>query len=309
MKDILPPSATWQVAFRGERMGVVISRNLSRKKNSNYPVASHGFPGAAILPSVQIGAFGGDPNFMTSLARGLAVIQGFSHATSLLTVSQLSQATGLSRAAVRRCLYTLKKLGLADSEDGRHFTLLPRILTLGHSYISSMPLAKVAQPVLDRLSKVLRESCSIALLDGYNVIHIANSNVSRVLAIDLSMGGCLPAIYTSMGRALLAYLPAKELETRIARADLTPHTKYSITRISNLRQALQFVRRNGYALVDQELEMGLCALAVPVRNVGGKTIAALNVGAPAQRVSAQDLLSKFLPHLQASAQELSLILK
>ena len=288
---------------------VAVSRKPRLKKKRNSAAQSLRTPSSFTLPGAQIDALCGDPNFMTSLARGLCVIQCFSNATSFLTVSQLSKATGLSRAAVRRCLYTLNKLGLADSEDGTHFTLLPRILTLGHSYISSMPLAKVAQPVLDRLSQVLRESCSIAMLDGHDVIHVAHSNVSRVLAVDLSMGSRLPAIFTSMGRTLLAHLPEKELEGHLARAEFIPHTKYSITNLNKLRQALRLVRRNGFALVDQELEMGLCALAVPLRNARGIVIAALNVGAPAQRVSAQDLETKFLPHLQAAAQELSMLLK
>jgi IclR family transcriptional regulator, pca regulon regulatory protein len=291
-------------------MALAISRKVRLKKsNKRYPVVPSNYPAASLLPSAQIDALCGDPNFMTSLARGVAVIQAFSHATSFLTVSQLSKVTGLSRAAVRRCLYTLSKLGLADSEDGRHFTLLPRILTLGHSYISSLPLARVAQPVLDRLSQVLRESCSIAMLDGFDVIHVAHSNVARVLAIDLSMGSRLPAIYTSMGRALLACLSEKDLEARLGRAELKAYTKYSITSVSRLRQALVMVRQNGYALVDQELELGLCALAVPIRNEAGNTIAALNVGTSVQRVSAQELLVRFLPQLQSSAQELSLLLK
>jgi IclR family pca regulon transcriptional regulator len=290
-------------------MGVAFSRKPGQKKKSNSPTATLRAPGAAILPRTQIDDLCGDPNFMTSLARGLSVIQCFSHATSFLTVSQLSQATGFSRPAVRRCLYTLNKLGLAGSEDGSHFTLLPRILTLGHSYISTLPLAKVAQPVLDRVSQVLRESSSIAMLDGHDVIHVAHSNISRVLAVDLSMGSRLPAIYTSMGRTLLAHLPPKDLEAQLARAEFIPHTKHSITDVTKLRQALRFVRRNGFALVDQELEMGLSALAVPLRNAGGKVIAALNVGAPAQRVSGQDFVTKFLPHLQAAAQELSMLQK
>lgn len=290
-------------------MTVAVSRKLHPKKKSGRPAASLCAPSAATLPSAQIEALSGDPNFMTSLARGLCVIQCFSRATSYLTVSQLSRTTGLSRAAVRRCLYTLRKLGLADSEDGAHFTLLPRILTLGHSYISSMPLAKVAQPVLDRLSQVLRESCSIAMRDGHDIIHVAHSNVSRVLAIDLSMGSRLPSIYTSMGRALLAHLSTKDLDAHLARAEFIPHTRYSITDVNRLRQALDVVRRNGFALVDQELELGLCALAIPLRNSGGKVIAALNVGAPVQRVSARDLVTNFLPHLQTAAQELSILLK
>jgi IclR family pca regulon transcriptional regulator len=263
----------------------------------------------ALLPRTRIDALSGDPNFMTSLARGLSVIQCFSHATSFLTVSQISQATGFSRASVRRCLYTLSKLGLANSEDGAHFTLLPSVLTLGHSYISSMPLSKVAQPVLDRLSQVLRESCSIAMLDGADVIHVAHANISRVLAVDLSMGSRLPAIYTSMGRVLLAHLPPRDLEALLARAEFFSHTKHSVTDMKGLRQALHLVRRDGFALVDQELEMGLCALAVPLRNAAGRVIAALNIGAPVQRVSAQNMVTKFVPQLQEAAQELSMLLK
>jgi IclR family transcriptional regulator, pca regulon regulatory protein len=290
-------------------MAVPVLRTPGQNEKNNRPTALFAALRAALLPSKRIDALAGDPNFMTSLARGLSVIQCFSHGTSFLTVSQISQITGFSRASVRRCLYTLSKLGLANSEDGTHFTLLPRVLTLGHSYISSMPLSKVAQPVLDRLSQVLRESCSIAMLDGADVIHVAHANISRVLAVDLSMGSRLPAIYTSMGRVLLAHLPARDLEAQLARAEFIPHTDHSITDIKGLRQALQLVRRDGFALVDQELELGLCALAVPLRNAAGRVIAALNVGAPVQRASAQHLVTKFVPHLQEAAQELSILLK
>jgi len=290
-------------------MAVPVLRKSGLHEKNDRPTALLSALRVALSPSTRIAALSGDPNFMTSLARGLSVIQCFSHATSFLTVSQISQATGFSRASVRRCLYTLSKLGLANSEDGTHFTLLPRVLTLGHSYIFSMPLSKVAQPVLDRLSQVLRESCSIAMLDGTDVIHIAHANISRVLAVDLSMGSRLPAIYTSMGRVLLAHLPSKDLEAHLAHAEFIPHTKHSITNMKGLRQALHLVRHDGFALVDQELEMGLCALAVPLRNAAGRVIAALNVGAPVQRVSPQDFVTKFVPHLHAAAQELSILLK
>jgi IclR family transcriptional regulator, pca regulon regulatory protein len=290
-------------------MALPVSQKSGHNEKNYRPTALLTALKVALLPRTRIDALSGDPNFMTSLARGLSVIQCFSHATSFLTVSQISQATGFSRASVRRCLYTLSKLGLANSEDGAHFTLLPRVLTLGHSYISSMPLSKVAQPVLDRLSQILRESCSIAMLDGADVIHVAHANISRVLAVDLSMGSRLPAIYTSMGRALLAHLPPRDLEAHLARAEFFSHTKHSITDIKGLRQALHLVRRDGFALVDQELEMGLCALAVPLRNAAGRVIAALNVGAPVQRVSAQNMVTKFVPQLQEAAQELSMLLK
>jgi IclR family transcriptional regulator, pca regulon regulatory protein len=254
-------------------------------------------------------AFTGDPNFMTSLARGLAVIQAFSQRRHHLTISQVSTTTGLSRAAVRRCLYTLAKLGFAGSDDNRHFFLRPRILALGHSYISSMPLATAAQPVLEHISHLLHESCSIATLDGVDIVYIARANVTRIMSIDLGVGSRLPAFCTSMGRAILANLPPEELETVLARVEFKRYTERTITNPAKLTQALRQIRRDGYSIIDQELEHGLRSMAVPIQNPSGKVVAALNIGAHAQRVSIQEMQTKFLPHLRAAAQELCLLLK
>jgi len=263
----------------------------------------------AVPPSEQIEALTGDPNFMTSLARGLVVIQAFSERKSQQTISHLSSKTGLSRAAVRRCLYTLVKLGFAGSDDGRHFFLRPRILTLGHSYISSMPLATAAQPVLQHVSRLLHESCSIATLDGDDIVYIARVNVTRIMSIDLGVGSRLPAFCTSMGRVLLANLPPEDLEAYLGRTKFTRHTERTITSAEKLRQVLGLVKRNGYAIVDQELELGLRSMAVPIQSPNGRAVAALNVGTHAQRVSLQNLQAKFLPHLRAAAQELSMLLR
>ena len=227
--------------------------------------------------------FAGDPNFMTSLARGLAVIQAFSQRRHHLTISQVSTTTGLSRAAVRRCLYTLSKLGFAGSDDNRHFFLRPRILALGHSYISSMPLATAAQPVLEHISHLLHESCSIATLDGVEIVYIARANVTRIMSIDL--------------------------ESVLARVEFKRYTERTITNPAKLTQALRQIRRDGYSIIDQELEHGLRSMAVPIQNPNGKVVAALNIGAHAQRVSVQEMQTKFLPHLRAAAQELCLLLK
>jgi IclR family transcriptional regulator, pca regulon regulatory protein len=254
-------------------------------------------------------AFTGDPNFMTSLARGLAVIQAFSQRRHHLTISQVSTTTGLSRAAVRRCLYTLSKLGFAGSDDNRHFFLRPRILALGHSYISSMPLATAAQPVLEHISHLLHESCSIATLDGVEIVYIARANVTRIMSIDLGVGSRLPAFCTSMGRAILANLPPEELESVLARVEFKRYTERTITNPAKLTQALRQIRREGYSIIDQELEHGLRSMAVPIQNPSGKVVAALNIGAHAQRVSIQEMQTKFLPHLRAAAQELCLLLK
>jgi len=282
----------------------------SREKLEANPAASAApaVPAPA-TPSSQIDVFEGDPNFMTSLARGLAVIQAFSQRKLPITISQISNKTGFSRAAVRRCLYTLKQLGFAGSDDGRHFFLRPRILALGHSYISSMPLATAAQPVLEHISHLLHESCSIATLDGVEIVYIARANMTRIMSIDLGVGTRLPAFCTSMGRVLLANLPPEELEAFLGRAQFTRFTERTIINAQKLRQALRIVQRNGFSIVDQELEHGLRSMAVPVQNPGGKVAAALNIGAHAQRVSIQTMQSVFLPHLRAAAQELGMLLK
>jgi IclR family pca regulon transcriptional regulator len=259
-------------------------------------------------PSAKIDALTGDPNFMTSLARGLAVIQAFTDRKQQVSISQISVRTALSRAAVRRCLYTLKQLGFAASDDGRHFYLRPRILSLGHSYISSMPIASSVQPVLEQASRQLHESSSIATLDGLEIIYVARASVTRIMSIDLGVGSRLPAFCTSMGRVLMASLPPAELEVSLARIEFKHYTDRTVPNVEKLRQILRLVSRNGYAIVDQELELGLRSMAVPIQNGSGRVVAALNIGAHAQRVSIQMMQTRFLPQLHAAAQEISMLL-
>jgi IclR family pca regulon transcriptional regulator len=161
---------------------------------------------------------------------------------------------------------------------------------------------------LEHISHVLHESCSIATLEDLDIIYVARANVTRIMSIDLGVGSRLPAFCTSMGRVLLANLPAAELESFFERVRLTRHTNRTIVSVEKLRQALRLVLRNGYSLVDQELEVGLRSMAVPIQNPSGKVVAALNVGAHAHRLSIQELQTKFLPQLRAAAQELSMLL-
>jgi IclR family pca regulon transcriptional regulator len=278
------------------------------QKKSIQPAAPLSAAAAAPL-AAQLDVFAGDPNFMTSLARGLLVIQAFSNRKRQLTISQLSKRTGLSRASVRRCLYTLSKLGFAGTHDSRNFFLKPRILALGHSYLSSMPLATAAQPVLEHVSHILHESCSIATLDGLEIIYVARANVTRIMSIDLGVGSRLPAFCTSMGRVLMAHLPTEELDELLPHVEFTRYTDRTVTSVAKLRQVLQGVRRDGFSIVDQELELGLRSMAVPIQNPTGRVVASLNVGTHAGRVSIQDLQSRVLPHLRAAAQELCLLLR
>jgi IclR family transcriptional regulator, pca regulon regulatory protein len=236
------------------------------------------------------------------------VIQVFTQRKRNMTVSQISGETGFSRAAVRRCLYTLAKLGFAGSDDNRHYYLRPRVLSLGHSYISSMPLAAAAQPILEHVSHNLHESCSIATLDGLDIVYIARANVTRIMSIDLGVGSRLPAFCTSMGRILLADLPPEKLEAWLARAEFKRYTERTVVSAEKLRQVLRLIQRNGYSIVDHELEIGLRSMAVPIVNPSGRVVAALNVGTHAQRVSIQDMQIRFLPELRSAAQELCMLL-
>ncbi len=257
----------------------------------------------------DIGSYSGDPDFMTSLARGLAVMQAFSNRTQQISISQLSIQTGIPRAAVRRCLYTLCKLGFVGENENRRFFLRPRVLTLGQGYIQSNLLASTSQPILEHLSGLLHESCSVASLDGDSIIYVARSSVTRIMSVDLRVGTRLPAFCTSMGRVLLANLPTEQLEALLKQVRLTSYTARTVSSVDRLRQILHTVKRNGYALVDQELEIGLRSMAVPVCNGLGQVIGGLNVGAHAQRATVREMQSRFLPHLREAAQEISVLLQ
>jgi IclR family pca regulon transcriptional regulator len=270
------------------------------------PDPSH--PGGAVT-SADLEVFAGDPNFMTSLARGLLVIQAFTPQTPHMTISQLATKTNLSRAAVRRCLYTLSKLGFAGVEDGSRYALRPRMMQLSNTYAASNPLSKAAQPILERMSAGLRESFSVATLDGDDIVYIARSSVSRVMSDDLHIGSRLPAYCTSMGRVLLAWLPAEQLEQYLAHVKLVSYTARTVSSTEKLRLVLRNVRRQGYALVDQEYEVGLRSLAVPIYSPTGRVTATLNLSGSSPRMPVYEMQSRFLPHLRHAAAELGAFLR
>ena len=256
-------------------------------------------------PAKRIEAFAGDPNFMSSLARGLAVINAFQERKRHLTIAQISHRTEIPRAAVRRCLYTLMQLGYATS-DGRTYSLLPKVLTLGHAYLSSTPLAVSAQPYLDRISEQLHEACNLATLEGEQVLYLARSAIpQRLISVDLSVGSRLPAYCTSMGRILLAALDDDSLHDYLEHAELQAKTSRTLYTPDALWTCLQQVREQGWCIVDQELEQGLRSIAVPVRDSSGHVLAAMNVSTHAGRVPISELQKRFLPIMLNASRELS----
>jgi IclR family pca regulon transcriptional regulator len=257
----------------------------------------------------EIGAHAGDPNFMASLARGLAVVRAFSQQRGRMSIAQLSLRTGIPRAAVRRVLYTLGQLGYVGTDDGRAFTLRPQILAIGHAYLTSTPLVTSAQPLLDQVTQAVHESCSMAILDGDEIMYVARSFSSkRIMSIDLGIGSRLPAYCTSMGRVLLAGLAAPELAAYFKRVKPVPHTPRTQLAKDRLHETLATVRADGYAVVDQELEIGLRSIAVPVTDRAGRVAAAVNVSAQAARVTIAEMEKRFLPALQAAARDMGLLL-
>lgn len=245
----------------------------------------------------------GDPDFMTSLARGLHVIRAFAGVDRRLTIADVSRATGLTRAVVRRCLYTLRELGYAAS-DGRVFHLQPRVLSLGYAYLSTAPLSIAAQPILQELSERIGEATTVAVLDEGAVVYVARATTQRIMSVTLGVGSRLQAYCTALGRVLLSSLPPAQAAAALATADLTAHTRFTVTSRERLLEILAQVRDVGFALNDQELEIGLRSIAVPVRNVVGATVAAMNVSAQASRLSSGELIDTALPALRAAAERL-----
>jgi IclR family transcriptional regulator, pca regulon regulatory protein len=258
-------------------------------------------------PTPEIGWQAGNPDFVLSLARGLRVIECFEGHTEGRSVAEIAKDAGLSRASVRRVLLTLEMLGYAESSR-RIYHLKTRALKLGLSYLSSTSVIAAAQPVLERITEVLGESASMSMLDGDQIVYVARSAASRVLSVGLSVGSRLPAYCTSMGRVLLAALSEDQLDAYLRNLKPRRYTAKTITDRERLRAVILKAKTGGFALVNEELEAGLRALSVPVRNRQNRVVAAINVGAHALRVDQKQMLHRCLPVLRESAAKISEIL-
>lgn len=239
--------------------------------------------------------------FVQSLQRGLDVIKAFSREDPQLTLSEIAGRTGLTRAAARRFLITLRDLGYVDS-DGRRFSLSPRVLELGYSYLSSLPIWDVARPYLEELAAQVNETTSASVLDGTDIVFVARVETKRIMSMNLGVGSRLPAWATAMGRVLLASLPPGQLDAYFERATMLPLTERTVTDERSLRDVIADARDKGWTLVDQEVEEGVRSLAVPVFGSAGRAEAAVTVCSHAYRVTVERIQEEFLPLVrQASA--------
>lgn len=241
--------------------------------------------------------------YVQSFARGLAVIRSFSAESPAQTLTAVAQRAGLTRAGARRILLTLQALGYVESE-GRLFRLTPKILDLGFAYLSSLPLWQRAEPVMQALAAEVQESCSAAVLDGADIVYVLRVPARQILSINLGVGSRLPAYCTSMGRVLLAELPAEERARRLALRPMRALTPHTVTDADGLARRIAAAAADGYCLVDQELEAGLVSLAVPLRDRSGRAVAALNISGQTARTPAAVMREALLPRLQAAAQEI-----
>lgn len=265
------------------------------------PVGGAAFVDASAGLKRELGA-----DFLQSLARGLAVLCALSaDRGDGLTLTAVSEATGLARATVRRSLLTLVHLGYVEcgGPGGRHFRLLPRVLELGCARLSALGPAEVAQPHLARLVARTGESASMAVLDGADIRYVARVPTVRIMSIDITVGTRFPAYATSMGRVLLAGLaPGERPPLPDGLPALTPNT---VTSAAELARIVDWCAADGYALVAEELEVGLRSLAVPVRGADGRVVAAVNVAQHAGRGSAEEMVRALLPALRAAGAGIS----
>lgn len=249
-----------------------------------------------------------ETDLMGGFAKGLRVIEAFGEMQPRLSIADVAKITGLDRATARRCLLTLSELGYADY-DGKFFTLTPRILRLGHAYLSATPLPHIVQPLLDRLSEEVGQSASVSVLDGAEVVYVARASQRRVMSINLMAGSRLPAYCASMGRVLLAFLPPDQARSLLEQSPRQKNTPHTLVEVEELMAELQRVRAQGYAVINQELELGLCSIAVPLYDARGRVIAAINIGAPAAQIAASEMADRFLKPLQSVAADLRPMLR
>jgi IclR family transcriptional regulator, pca regulon regulatory protein len=241
-----------------------------------------------------------EPHHVQSLERGLAVIRAFDAHHPELTLSEVARICDLTRAAARRFLLTLADLGYVRT-DGRMFSLTPRVLELGYAFLSSLSLPEVAHPHLTRLVAEVRESSSLCVLDGDDIVYLAREPTSRIMTVSINVGTRFPAYPTSMGRVLLANQPDAQIDEYLGRVQLTRLTARTVSSASALRAELARVRAQGYSIVDQELEEGLRSIAAPIHDGAGTVVAAINVSVHATRTSLPAIRRDLLPPLLAAA--------
>ncbi|MCW8885881.1 MAG: helix-turn-helix domain-containing protein [Cellvibrionaceae bacterium] len=247
-----------------------------------------------------------DKDFLSTFARGLEVIKSFDTESPSMTLTDLAKKNGLSRASARRFLLTLQKLGYVSNED-KHFRLTAKILDLGYSYLSSLNFTETITPIMERVAHQLGESCSATVLDGQDVVYIARIPRRGLIPINLQIGARLPAYATSPGRVLLSALPGDQLERTLVETNFQKLTPNTMT-LEELRVEIEKVQQQGYAIVDQELELGMRAVAVPIYDRRHQVRFAMNVSSHVSSFTLDQIKEEFVPAMLQASSDMSEVL-
>jgi len=243
-------------------------------------------------------------SYVQSFARGLEVIRSFSARAPRQTLTEVASRTGLTRAGARRILLTLQTLGYVES-DGKQFALTPRILDLGFAYLSSMPIWNIAEPAMEALVEQVKESCSAGVLEGTDIVYVLRVSTRKIMRNALGVGSRLPAYCTSLGRMLLAGLPDGAVLDLLRASPIEARTRHTLTDPEALLAKVQQARRQGWCLVNQELEEGVVSMAAPIVDRSGATVAALNISGQANRTPPRQMQEAMLPALREAARDIS----
>ncbi|WP_031556235.1 IclR family transcriptional regulator domain-containing protein [Parvularcula oceani] len=246
--------------------------------------------------------------YVTSFARGLEVIRAFTRSRPRMTLSEVANATGMTRATARRFLLTLVVEEYV-AFDGKHYSLQPKVLQLGYSALSSMELWEVAAPVLQSLADRLQETCLTCVLHGANVIYTAKAMSQRLVNIGITVGSSAPAHCVSSGRVMLSALPEEELDAYLDALEIQVFTPNTTTSKVKLRSEIEKARGQGWAIVDQEMELGLRSVSVPIRDIHGAVVAALNIPCPTSRLTMEDIKTKIVAEMLTASHEITQGLK
>lgn len=242
-----------------------------------------------------------------SLSRGLSVLLAFGRYREAMSISEVGLATGLTPATARRILLTLKDLGYVE-QNRKRFNITPKVLDLGYAYLTAMPLWQATQPVLERINAEFKVSCSAAVLEGMDTLYVLRA-AQTIRAALVNTGTRQPAHVTAMGRVLLASLEPEELDSFIEKVEFKPYTPSSVLEPGRLRDIVAEVKRQNYALVDQELDFGLRAIAVPIRDKTGRAVAAMNAAGHSRSIECSFLVENVLPVMFEGADEIRAMLR
>lgn len=260
--------------------------------------------GKSMMPAEERSASRDDKEYMATLAKGLAVLSAFGEERPTMTLSEAAAAVDLSRATARRILRTLAELGYVV-QSGREFSLAPRILEVGFRYLSTQSWIDRTLPLMKDISEELEESCSASILQGAEIVYVARVPTRRIMSTVLAVGSRLPAFHTSMGRIQLGFLADDEIWRRLRSVKIEARTPSTITDPGALVERIREDHRQGFSIVDEELERGLRSIAVPLVGRDGRAVAALNVSASSHRTTRNEMRDHYLPSLAAAARRVS----